>query len=199
MNFFKSYSHSIKIIMIMSAVVIIAWCGYAWTFYDNGIVDYKASRDKAAIKKMFHDDWQLLYYGDWDKITEDNFNVDFMLNNRSSTQHCATSNLVLKVLRDSGETVGFLAYYPRSAYWWHMLFLIVDKDHRRKGYAAKLIQFFIDDSVGRGAIKLTTFTRLINIRARALYEGKFGFKDIGHHENKYMDLVLYPSSTKKSF
>ena len=192
MNFFKDYNHSIKIVIAIVALVVMGWCGYAWTNYDNGIVDYKAFRDKAAIKKMFHDDWKFLYYGDWDKISETDFNVDFMLDNRSSLQHAIHSNLILKVLRENGKTVGFLAYYPKSPYWWHMLFLIVDKDHRGKSYASKLVQFFIDDSVDRGAIKLTTFTRLINTPARAVYEGKFGFKDIGHHDEKYMDLLLYP-------
>ena len=192
MNFFKDYNHSIKIVITVVGLAVIGWCGYAWTNYDNGIVDYKAFRDKAAIKKMFHDDWKFLYYGDWDKISETDFNVDFMLDNRSSLQQAIHSNLILKVLRENGQTVGFLAYYPKSPYWWHMLFLIVDKDHRGKGHASKLVQFFIDDSVARGAIKLTTFTRLINTPARSVYEGKFGFKDIAHHDEKYMDLLLYP-------
>lgn len=192
LNFFKSYSHFMKIIIVVVALIVFGWCGYAWFFYDNGIINYKAWRDKSAIKKMFHDDWQLLYYGDMEKITIDDFNIDFMLDNSSSSQYSANKNLVLKVLRDSGKTVGFLAYYPKSPYWWHMLFLIVDKDHRRKGYASKMVQFFIDDTVARGAIKVTTFTRLINVKARAVYEGKFGFKDIGHPDDKYLDLVLYP-------
>ncbi len=181
-----------KIVIAAVAFAVFGYCGYAWTSYDNGIVDYKVSRDKVAIKKIFHDDWKMLYYGDFDKISETDFNVDFMLDNRSSSQYSAHSNLILKVLRESGKTVGFLAYYPKSQYWWHMLFLIVDQDHRGKGYASKLVQFFIDDCVARGAIKLTTFTRLVNTKARAVYEGKFGFKDIGHPDDKYLDLVLYP-------
>ena len=186
MSFSKSYGYVIGFV----AIVIIGWYGFVWISYDHGIVDYKESRDKIAIKKMFHDDWKMLYYGDWDQISETDFNVDFMLDNHSSSQHSANSNLILKVLRESGQTVGFLAYYP---YWWHMLFLIVDQDHRGKKYAARLVQFFIDDSVARGAIKLSTFTRLANTKARAVYEGQFGFKDVCHHDEKYMDLVLYPS------
>ena len=192
MNFSASYPHVVKIMIASTAVAVFCFCAYSWTAYDNGVVDYQDNRDKQAVKKMFHDDWQFLYYGDWDKITENDFDVDFMLDNRSSSQYSVNSNLVLKVLRESGKTVGFLAYYPKSPFWWQMLFLIVDKDHRGKNYASKLVQFFIDDSVARGAIKLTTFTRLINTPARRVYEGKFGFKDICHHDDKYMDLVLYP-------
>ncbi len=192
MNFFRSYNYSIKIMIGLTLLGLVGWCGYAWTSYDNGIVDYKMTRDKDAVKKMFHDDWKLLYYGDMDVIQETDFDVDFMLDNRSSSQYSANSNLILKVLRESGQTVGFLAYYPKSPYWWHMLFLIVDKDYRGKKYASKLVQFFIDDSVTRGAIKLSTFTRLINTPARAVYEGQFGFKDVCHHDDTYMDLILYP-------
>jgi ribosomal protein S18 acetylase RimI-like enzyme len=193
MSFLKKYSRFINVFSAIAVLVVIGWCGYVWAFHDTGIVNYKSFRDKAAIKSMFHDDWQLLYYGDFDKIHETDFNVDFMLDNRSSSQYAAHSNLVLKVMRDAGKTVGFLAYYPKSPYWWHMLFLIVDKNHRGKGYASKMVQFFIDDAVARGALKLTTFTRLINTPARSVYEGKFGFKDIGHPEDKYLDLVLYPN------
>jgi ribosomal protein S18 acetylase RimI-like enzyme len=192
MKIFASYSVMMKFVLSLVAIIIVGFCYYAWNFYDNGVIEYKAWRDKASVKKMFHDDWKWLQYGDWDKITEDDFDVDFMLDNRSSSQYCAQSNLVLKVLRESGKTVGFLAYYPKSPYWWQMLFLIVDKDYRGKGYASQLVQHFIDDSVQRGAVKLTTFTRLINTSARSVYEGKFGFKDIAHHDDKYMDLVLYP-------
>ena len=188
MAFFTSYRRFVVIFL----VGLVGYFGYTISFYSNGIVDYKESRDKAAVKKMFHDDWKLLYYGDMDTISETDFDVDFMLDNRSSSQHAAHDNLVLKVLRQNDQTVGFLAYYPKSPYWWHMLFLIVDKDHRGKKYAAKLVQFFIDDSVARGALKLSTFTRLINTPARAVYEGQFGFKDVEHHDEKYMDLVLYP-------
>lgn len=192
MIFFKSYSLVMKI-STLAFLLLLSWFSLNWlSAEDDGIVDYVEQRDKDSIKKMFHDDWQLLYYGDFDKISEDDFSVDFMLDNRSSSQCRANHNLILKVLRENNKTVGFVAYYPRSPYWWHMLFLMVDADHRRLGYASKLIQFMIDDVVVRGAIKVTTFTRLVNTKARSLYEDKFKFKDIGHPDNKYLDLVLYP-------
>lgn len=191
-NVFKFYRYFISLI-IFAVFLLIGCYGFTSTAQNNKIFNYDAARDKNAVKKMFHDDWQLLYYGDWDKITINDFDVDFMLDNRSSSQHVAQHNLILKVVRDADKTVGFLAYYPKSLYWWHMLFLIVDKDYRGKGYAAKMMKFMIDDMIARGALKITTFTRLINTPARALYEGKFKFKDIGHPDDKYLDLVLYPS------
>jgi len=191
MKVLAPYLYRMRFIIIFVSIGLLFFSWYASNYYDNGIVSYQPFRDKNAVKKMFHDDWQYLYYGDWDKITENDFNVDFMLDNKSSTQHAVTSNLIMKVLRKSGKTVGFLAYYPKSLYWWQMLFVVVDKDYRGKGCASQLVQYCIDDVRNRNAIKLTTFTRLINTPARRVYEGKFGFKDIAHHDEKYMDLLLY--------
>lgn len=188
----KNSNYYVKYLLAILAFFVCGWFFYNGVICPNGITRYQAWRDKAAIKKLMHDNYLMLYYGDWDKISVDDFDVDFMLDNASSSQVSKHSNLIMKVMRDGGKTVGFLAYYPKSPYWWQMLFLVVDENYRGKGHAAKLIQYFIDDAVRRGAIKLTTFTRLVNTKARSLYEGKFGFKDIAHHHDKYMDLVLYP-------
>ena len=194
MNFFINYSHSMKIVISIAALLMVCFCAYTWCSYDNGVVDYVASRDKAAVKRMFKDEWEVLVH----HTNLETYNVDFMLDNRSSSQHHKDNKLVLKVLRDAGKTVGFTAYYPKSPFWWQLLFVVVDKDHRKKGFASKLIQYDLDDMVKRGALKITIWTRLDNKNARSLYEGKFGFKDIGHHENRYMDLVWYPKGSHKA-
>ena len=62
MNFFKNYSHSMKIVMSIVALLMAGFCVYSWFFYDNGIVDYVASRDKIAVKKMFRDEWEILVH-----------------------------------------------------------------------------------------------------------------------------------------
>lgn len=182
-----------KIIISILGLFMSVFLFYSWFFYDNGIVDYVASRDKIAIKKMFADDWKMLISDE----SMNTYSVDFMLDNRSNLQHAKSDKLILKVLRERGKTIGFLAYYPKSSYWWHLLFLVIDKDHRKQGYATKMIQFVIDDMIARGAAKITIFTRLANTKARALYEGKFGFKDIAHYQDKYMDLVWYPAKKNK--
>ena len=41
-----------KIIIIFLGLFMSAFFMYSWFFYDNGIVDYVASRDKPAIKKI---------------------------------------------------------------------------------------------------------------------------------------------------
>ncbi|AXK60640.1 hypothetical protein C0J27_02685 [Candidatus Chromulinivorax destructor] len=188
-KFFRHYGSNMKKIIGILTCLLGLFFAYSWFFYDNGIVDYVESRDKAAIKKIFADEWKMLISDE----SMNTYSVDFMLDNRSETQHTKSDKLVLKVLRERGQTIGFLAYYPKSLYWWHLLFLAVDKDHRKKGYATKMLQFVIDDMIARGAAKITIFTRLANTKARALYEGKFGFKDIAHYQDKYMDLVWYPA------
>ena len=194
MKFFENYGYNITKIIIFMSLLISAFFAYSWFFYDNGIVNYVASRDKLAIKKMFTDEWKMLISDE----SMNTYSVDFMLDNCSQTQHVKSDKLVLKVLRERGKTIGFLAYYPKSLYWWHLLFLVVDTDHRKKGYATKMLQFVIDDMIARGAAKITIFTRLANTKARALYEGKFGFKDIAHYQDKYMDLVWYPGKKNKT-
>jgi len=192
MEVFKNYTGYLKMTIVTLVVIVSLFCTYSWFFCDNGIVDYVESRDKSSIKAMFADEWKML-------ISDESLNtysVDFMLDNRSPMQHAKSDKLILKVLRENGKTVGFLAYYPKSTYWWHLLFLVVDKDHRKKGFATKMLQWTLDDMIARGAIKITIFTRLANSKARALYQGKFGFKDIAHHDDKYMDLVWYPPTNK---
>src|SRR3990167_1697386 len=112
MKALRQYGKSMQVVLVITGILTLGFCWYAWMWYDNGILDYRAFRDKAAVKKMFHDDWQWLQYGDWDKISEDEYDVDFMLDNRSSSQTTVNNKLVLKVLRESGKTVGFLAYHP---------------------------------------------------------------------------------------
>jgi len=188
MNFLKKYRPFVKIIILVTLVALSSFCAYSWLNCDNGIVDYVACRDKDAIKKMFKDEWKMLIS---DESLND-YSVDFMLDNRSTSQQIVVDKLILKVLRENGQTVGFLAYYSKSLYWWHLLFLVVDKDHRKKGYATTMLQFVINDMIARGALKIGIFTRLANSKARALYQGKFGFKDVAHYDNKYMDLIWYP-------
>jgi len=194
MNFIKNNSYSMKIVISIFILLAFVLFSYSWFAYDNGIVDYVPSRDKAAVKKMFQDEWELLIH----HTNLNSYSVDFMLDNRSSSQHHKDNKLILKVLRSAGKTVGFTAYYSKSSFWWQLLFVVVDKDYRKKGFASKIIQHDIDDMVKRGALKITIWTRLDNKNARSLYEGKFGFKDIGHHENRYMDLVWYSALNKKA-
>lgn len=194
MKFFENYTGHMKIILLVLGLLISTFFTYSWFRYDNGIINYVESRDKDAIKAMFSDEWKMLISDE----SMDSYSVDFMLDNRSPMQHAKSDKLILKVLRENGQTVGFLAYYPKSAFWWHLLFLVVDKDHRKKGYATKMLQFTIDDMIARGAVKITIFTRLANTKARALYQGKFGFKDIAHYDDKYMDLVWYPPTAKNA-
>jgi len=192
----KSNNRFLQILGILVLVAIVGWCTFTRCFQNNGIFDYDAARDKVAVRTMFHEDYKFLYFGNPDEISVNDFDVDFMLDQATSSQYSARHDLVMKVMREEGRTVGFLAYHPRSPYWWHMLFIVVDKKYRRKGYAAQLVQYFIDDVIKRGAIKISTFTRLKNTRARALYEDKFKFKatvlNDEHYQGNYVDLVLYP-------
>ena len=190
MMILRQYRHFVR---IATLGLLISFCVVylpSWFIKGRGIVDYVPSRDKAAIHKMFKDDWGLLISDE----SLNSYSVDFMLDNRSPSQYAKVDKLVLKVLRVDDKTVGFMAYYPKTMFWWHLLFLCVDKDYRQKGYAAKMLQYVMNDMMDRGAVKISIFTRLKNTKARNLYENKFGFKDVEHYDDKYMDLVWYKSN-----
>jgi len=58
----------------------------------------------------------------------------------------------------------------------HILFLLVDKDHRRKGVASKLLEKAIETAKGEGAAEVHVDT--MNPEAEQLYRER-GFKDDG--------------------
>lgn len=192
MMMLRQYRHLAKIVALSILVAFGAIYLPSWVslWRSGGIVAYAPQRDKEAIKAMFKEDWKLLISNESQKT----YSVDFMLDHRTPVQYAKLSKLVLKVLRVDGKTVGFMAYYPKSMFWWQFLFLVIDKEHRRQGYATKMLKYAMDDMMQRGAVKITIATRLKNTQARALYENKFGFKELGR-DDPYMDFVWYKNPT----
>lgn len=188
MMILRQYRHLAKLVALTLLIAFAAVYLPSWIalWKNDGIVDYVASRDKSAIHKMFKDDWALLI----SDANQKTYSVDFMLDNRTPFQEMKLDKLVLKVLREDNKTVGFCAYYPKSIFSWQLLFLVIDKEYRRKGYASKMVKYMMSDMVKRGAIKITLATRLKNTRARALYENKFNFRALEEYA-PYIDYVWY--------
>tara|TARA_Y100000588_G_C14254452_1_gene924833 strand:+ start:665 stop:1237 length:573 start_codon:yes stop_codon:yes gene_type:complete len=172
MNFGK------KIISIVFIVVIGVF------FYRqqqlDGICDMNYERDFSAIENLFHkgDNW---YWMISDYSRKVGFSLEFMLKNKTSSQHLKLHDLITKVLYVEGKLAGFIGYYPKSPYTWQFLFLLVDQDFRGKGFAKQLLKYAVDDMVHRGAIKIDLVTRVDNARSQGLYQ-KFGFKKTGETE-----------------
>lgn len=174
---------ALGLLVTFGAVYLPSWISMWRT---GGIVDFIAVRDRKAIHKMFKDDWDLLI----SDANQERYSVDLMLDKRTPYQDIILDKLTLKVLRKDNKTVGFAAYYPHSMFSWQLLFLVIDKEYRRKGYASKMLDYVMKDMVKRGAIKIELATRLRNTKARAMYKDKFKFKPLREYP-PYIDYVWY--------
>ncbi len=165
-------------ILILIAFSVLAVC--SWKFLGNvanhtsknGIRSYNSATDKQAIYKMFKDDWYWLIMDN--RLYSKNY-VDSLLENKNSAEFSKRNNLVLKVYEDNGNVVGFSAVYKKSPLVGHILFILVDSDARRKGYAKALVKDALSDLFAQGYIKVSLDTRTGNTRARSLYSS-IGFQ-----------------------
>lgn len=155
----------------------------------NGIRLYNAATDKPAIHKMFADEWYWLV-SDYtiERDTSVHY-VDFMLDNKSSVQYEKRNDLTLKVLQEDGKVVGFSATYKKASFIGHILFIVVDKDFRGKGYAKALVTNALEDLFAQGCIKVSLDTRVGNKRARSLYTS-LGFQLL-NTDDDYVHFVYY--------
>ena len=177
--------------IIFSALLLIGICGAVYYFKDlliepNGIVNFNYNRDRKQVEQLFKDDWMLMLTDESAKT----YSVDFMLKNKSSSQHEKRNDLILKVWRENGDVTAFLAYYKKSLYNWQLLFLIVNKDYRGQGRSKAMVQYGLDDMVARGAVRVDLTTRSVNKLAQSLYTKNFGFKQI-YGKGKYFEYVWY--------
>lgn len=141
--------------------------------YNNGIMPYSERRgDRQTIARMMRDDWWLLISDDH----QESFSVDHMIDNRAPFQEDSfyDGRLIIDVLRVHGKMAGFVAYYLKNETTGHVLFLVVDKDHRRKGYSKILLTHAIHELMKQGVTAVDLVTRSQNTRAQSLYV-KMGF------------------------
>jgi ribosomal protein S18 acetylase RimI-like enzyme len=178
-----------KIFLTIIIVSVLGLAGFYfknyWLDSTNSIEDFVDARDTKQVNQLFRDDWFLMICDENSKT----YDIDFMLQNRTSSQRAKLNDLVIKVWRENNEVAGFLAYYKKSLYRWHLLFLIVNKKYRGQGRSKKLLKFAVDDMVARGALRVDLATRSVNKLAQSVYES-FGFKLV-HSEGKYYDYAWF--------
>ena len=179
--------------LIVSGVVTFG----AWKFLEssklpvnsNGIRLYNAATDKAAVHKMFADDWYWMVSDDTIQNSNSQRYVNFMLDNKSSVQWEKRNNLTLKVAEDHGKVVGFSATYKKSPLAGHILFIVVDQDARKKGVAKALVTEALTSFFDQGFVKVSLDTRTGNQRARSLYSS-LGFQLL-EADDDYVHFVFY--------
>lgn len=163
------FNKKIGISLCLLAALVIG--GLYFARPTTGIYPYDAAHDKAAIVRIFKDNWSWL-------ITSQDYSIDYMLDTKSSNKEPQNfGNLTLKVYRENDKTAGFLAYHKKKFYEGFILFVAVDEKYRGKGYAHKLVQEAVKSLKADGCTVIELFTRVLNKPARKVYEGE-GFKEI---------------------
>ena len=147
------------------------------------IQDFNEARDSQDILNIFKEDRYWL-------LSSPNYSPEHMLSTRSPNKDDARyfGKLNIKVLREAGKFVGFVAYYMKNFFIGTVLFLDVKPEFRGKGYAQKLMRYAIDELKKQGASIITLVTRSENYSAQAVYK-KTGFvKTLEEDGFVYFDL-----------
>lgn len=135
------------------------------------IVSYDVERDYEAVRDIFIADSKHLTYPD--KPLE------------YTEQYLTSKNYITKVCRVDGKTVGFVNYCVYEAkFLWGLVnlgtrglvhLLGIDSDHRRNGYAERLMRVALEDIREQDAKKVILSVESDNEGALKLYE-KLGFE-----------------------
>lgn len=161
-------------------------------FFSNnqtGIYPYSESKDRLFITDVFNKDWYWL-------VSENarDFNLDFTLDTGfSSTIPEYANKIIIKSLRENGQTQAFVAYYILPGYIGKIMFLATGENARGKGYARILMLHAMSELKKMGAIDVELVTRQNNSRARALYES-LGFVIKNTYKSSAGDFVNYRKS-----
>lgn len=172
----------IKIVGAIGTTFLLAGIGYKQIFHksnnivvtESKIFSYQPERDKQEILDIFKKNWY------WLIASRENYDpdfIEFLLDNRtpSKEEQRYYGKLVLKVLRENNEFIGFTAYYMKNFFIGQILFVAVRSEFRGKGYAQKLMQHAINDLKQQGATSINLLTRTTNETAQKLYK-RLGFQ-----------------------
>jgi len=152
------------------------------------IYEYDAKRDKKDILSLFDANWYWLI-----NVPRGHYSPEFTFKYKTPKRDPRYfGKLIIKVLRENNEFVGFTAYYKVSFYKGQFLFLAVDKAFRGKGVGTKLARYAVEDLFKRGCSVVFLWTRPNN-PARFLYK-KLGFK-----KKKIDGELVYFSVTKDEY
>jgi len=158
-------------LILVSIVLGVTYYSYAQRC--NGIKEYNPAYDRHFILDIFKKDWHWLV----SEYSTD-FSPEYMLDNKASSRDFEhVGNLNIKVYRLNCKPIGFTAYYLKSFYLGFILFLSVEEQYRRSGYAFKLIDYAVTDLFNQGCSAIQLITRVSNVKAQSLYK-KAGFKEI---------------------
>lgn len=160
--------------LYITVLVLVLIVGGGVLFYpppESMISDFNETRDTQAILNVMKDNWYWL-------ISSPDYRADLMLSKRtpSHKEPQYFGKLVIKVLRNTNDLIGFVNYYKKNEYQGHLFLLAIDKKYRGKGYAKKLVLYAMNDLKKMGAQWVQLVTRETNTTARSLYK-KLGLQE----------------------
>ncbi len=131
---------------------------------------YKKERDRSSVEQLFKDNFYAL-------TANPDHDFDTMLEKKSPNRFQSKyfGKMDTAVLYDGDKLAGFVSYYMQNSFVGKILYLSVNKDFRRKGYAVKLMNMTIDRLKKQGAKVIKVCTRTDNAPAQNLYANKFKF------------------------
>ena len=165
-----------RLSILLATIALGATLGASMWYYRHAtprLYEFEYARDMQTISSRFDRDWYWLIPGDRDSYSpEDTFRYKMPHQNP-----LYVGRLAIKVMRQKGQLIGFVAYYMKSPTLGFLNFVVVDPVFRGKRYAEQMVQHAVDDMIKRGAKKITLLTRPSNIRARQVYK-RLGFKEV---------------------
>ena len=159
---------------IIIACVLTALCGiggYGYWYYSKnyGITSYRPE-DQQALTDILKEDWYWL-------VSEDSvdFSPEYTFTHFAAVPSYPDNSLSIFVYREQGKPVAFATYFREKGCRGRIQFVAVGQQHRKRGYAQKLINHVLDDATKRGMCAMELVTRTNNISAQRLYR-KLGFR-----------------------
>lgn len=151
----------------------------------DSVIPFDYARDADSIKQIFTDDRYWL-------LSSQDYDVEHMLRNKAPNKREERYNgkLIIKVLYEHNQFVGFICYYLKNFFLGQVLFVDVKPEFRGKGYAQKLMKHAIADMKKQGATMITLVTRTSNTSAQAVYK-KLGF-NVSFEEDGFVYFELRP-------
>lgn len=180
-----------KLITVAAVLILLSFGASVFYYYapqpmfvsNEPISDFQDERDTQDLLKLFEKDRYWL-------ISSEDYDPAWALKTRSPNKRDNRyfGKLHIKVLRENGQFLGFVAYYMKNFFLGQLLFLGVNPDFRGKGYAQQLMKYAIEDMKKMGASMITLVTRTSNTSAQSVYK-KLGFS-VTHEEDGFVYFEL---------
>ena len=175
---FKSTSARLTLFVLVLGIALVVGRGACAPRSGIALKDYEVARDYKQAIELFE---RNRYWLTADPKSPVEYSFSTLSPNKDPRYR---GTMTIKVLRNNGDLVGFIAYYMKSPVFGFVLYVAVDERYRGKKLADKLMKHALDDLISRGAQRIELITRPTNISAQRVYE-RIGFHELGR-DNTYV-------------